>query len=215
MVKRASAPRDGETERKILDAAHVVFVRRGTGGARMQEIADDAGVNKALLHYYFRNKQRLADAVFHRVALGLFGRVLEVAASDLELDEKIRRIIAVYLDQMSRTPYAPAYLIGEMSQHPERAQQLLDAVGGSPAHSSKPQLLAKLAEQIAEQVAAGRITPIAPQQFLANLVSLCIFPFAAAPMLTAVLRLDEPGFRAFIEERKTSLPEFFLNALRP
>ncbi|HEY4217710.1 MAG TPA: helix-turn-helix domain-containing protein [Gemmatimonadaceae bacterium] len=202
-------------ERRILDAAHVVFVRRGTAGARMQEIADEAGVNKALLHYYFRNKQRLADAVFHRVASALFARVAEVGMSDLELDDKVRRIIAVYLDQMVHTPYAPAYLIGEMTQHPERAQQLLDAVGVTTGRPAAPVFLARLATQIEAQVAAGRIRPIAPRQFLANLVSLCIFPFAAAPMLRAVFRMDERAFRAFIEERKTALPEFFLNALRP
>lgn len=215
MVKTPPPPADGDTERRILDAAHLVFVRSGTAGARMQEIADEAGVNKALLHYYFRNKQRLADAVFQRVATSLFARVAEVAASELELEEKVRAIIGVYLDQMSRTPYAPAYLIGEMSQHPERAQQLLDAVGASTGRAPAPGFLAKFAEQIEREVAAKRIRPITPREFFANLVSLCIFPFAAAPMLRAVFRMDERGFRAFIEERKTALPEFFLNALRP
>jgi AcrR family transcriptional regulator len=219
MVKHSFAPddaaRDGEMERRILDAAHAVFVRRGTAGARMQEIADEADVNKALLHYYFRNNQRLADAVFHRVAASLFARVADVGVSDLELEDKVRQIVAVYLDQMARTPYAPAYLIAEMNQHPERAQQLLDAVGVTNGKTGAPAFLARLAMQIEAQVAAGKIRPIAPRQFLANLVSLCIFAFAAAPMLRAVFRMDERGFRAFIEERKTSLPDFFLNALRP
>ena len=72
---------DGDAERRILDAAHKVFIRRGTSGARMQEIADEAGVNKALLHYYFRNKSRLADAIFQRVAGGVFARIMDVALS--------------------------------------------------------------------------------------------------------------------------------------
>jgi AcrR family transcriptional regulator len=215
MVNNSKPIPDGDTERKILDAAHLVFVRNGTAGARMQEIADEAGVNKALLHYYFRNKQRLADAVFQRVATALFARVADVAASDLELEDKVRGIIGAYLDQMSRTPYAPAYLIGEMSQHPERAQQLFDAVGASTGRAPAPSFLAKFAEQIEREVAAKRIRAITPRQFFANLVSLCIFPFAAAPMLRAAFRMDERGFRAFIEERKTTLPEFFLNALQP
>src|SRR5438045_8715238 len=100
---------DGDTETRILDAAHAVFLRAGTAGARMQGIADEAGVNKALLHYYFRNKERLAGAVFERVARGLFARIGEVAISDLDLEEKIRLMIAVYLDQFARTPYAPGY----------------------------------------------------------------------------------------------------------
>lgn len=221
MVKRLKAPakpepRDGDAEAKILDAAHVVFMRGGTSGARMQEIADEAGVNKALLHYYFRNKERLAAAVFERVARGLFAKVGELATADLELEEKTRRIIAAYLDQFARTPYAPGYLICEMNQHPERAAQLLAALGGpATAHEPAIPFLGKIAAQIQERVSAGKMKPIAPRQFLANLVSLCVFPFAARPMLCAVFRMDDRGFREFIEERKTALPEFFLDALRP
>ena len=217
MVKRTPPPPapDTDAESRILDAAHAVFLRRGTVGARMQDIADEAGVNKALLHYYFRNKDRLAAAVFQRVARTLFGRVAEVAVSDAPLDAKVRRIIAAYIEQFSQTPYAPAYLIGEMSQHPERAAQLLEALGAVRDRSPAPPFLTKLAAQIDADVRAGRIRPIAPRQFLANLVSLCIFPFAARPMLCAVFRMDDRGFREFIEERKTALPEFFLSALRP
>ena len=206
-----------DTESKILDAAHAVFMRSGTAGARMQEIADEAGVNKALLHYYFRSKERLAAAVFDRVARGLFARVGQLAMSEVELEEKVRLIIAAYLDQFARTPYAPGYLICEMNQHPDRAGQLLTALGGSTTVSRGPAMpfLAGLAQQIEQRVAAGRMRPIEPRQFLANLVSLCVFPFAARPMLCAVFRMDDGGFREFIEERKTSLPSFFLNALRP
>jgi AcrR family transcriptional regulator len=212
----AAEPGD-DTESKILDAAHVVFMRSGTAGARMQEIADEAGVNKALLHYYFRSKERLAAAVFDRVARGLFARVGQLAMSDVDLEEKVRLIIAAYLDQFARTPYAPGYLICEMNQHPDRAGQLLAALGGPAAASGGPAVpfLTNLAAQIQQRVAAGIMRPIEPRQFLANLVSLCVFPFAARPMLCAVFRMDDRGFREFIEERKTSLPAFFLNALRP
>ena len=75
-------PPDGNTEQRILDAAHAVFLRRGTAGARMQDIATEAGVNQALLHYYFRSKERLAEAVFRRAARQLLPAVIEVMASD-------------------------------------------------------------------------------------------------------------------------------------
>jgi TetR/AcrR family transcriptional regulator len=208
--------RDGDTEARILDAAHAVFMRRGTAGARMQEIADEAGVNKALLHYYFRNKERLAAAVFDRVARALFARVGELAIGEMELEEKVRRIIATYLDQFARAPYAPGYLICELNQNPDRAEQLLTALGGGrPSSGPAIPFLATLAAQIQARVAAGTMRPIQPRQFLANLVSLCVFPFAARPMLCAALQLDDRGFNDFIEERKVALPEFFLGALRP
>ena len=61
-----------DTEARILEAAHRVFVRRGVAAARTQEIADEAGVNKALLHYYYRSKEKLANAVFLQAARAMF-----------------------------------------------------------------------------------------------------------------------------------------------
>ena len=207
--------RDGDAEQRILDAAHKVFVRRGTAGARMQEIADEAGVNKALLHYYFRSKNRLAEAIFQRVARGIFGRVVDLARSDLELEEKVRRIIGVYLEQLSRTPYAPAYVIGEMNHDPDRGRQMVEMIRHLRGGDGPEVVFDALQRQIDERARAGTMRHISAPQFITNLVSLCIFPFAARPLLCAVIGLDEQGFRAFIEERKAELPEFFLNALRP
>src|SRR3954470_9902711 len=99
--RRQAADRDGDTERRILDAAHRVFMRGGTAGARTQEIAAEAGVNSALLHYYFRTKERLATAVFHRAAGELFPAVAGILASDVSLEEKVRQVIAVELDRLS------------------------------------------------------------------------------------------------------------------
>src|SRR3569833_2657629 len=127
----ADGDRDATTETKLLDAAHAVFLRVGTAGARMQEIADEAGVNKALLHYYFRSKERLAAAVFERVARGLFARLGMVAMSDIDLETKVRRIIAAYLDEFLRTPYAPGGGGGGGGRGPGRAQRRRGG-GGAP-----------------------------------------------------------------------------------
>src|SRR3954471_24176897 len=102
--------RDGETEQRILDAARAVFIRRGTAGARMQEIAKEAGVNQALLHYYFRSKERLSAAVFQQFAAGLFPAVAQLLGSDVPLNEKVDRVVALYLDNLSANPFLPAYL---------------------------------------------------------------------------------------------------------
>ena len=211
----APAPPDADTEQRILDAAHVVFIRRGTAGARMQDIADEAGVNKALLHYYFRSKSRLADAVFQRVTSVIFLRLSETAGSDAEIEDKVRRIIAIYIEQLSKTPYVPAYVISELNQHPERTRQFFDAVRPAGAPKGPPPFLLKLGKQIDARVRAGTMRPISAGQFIANIASLCIFPFAAKPMICTLLDLDERGFNVFIEERKTGLPEFFLSGLRP
>src|SRR5947199_6999135 len=102
MVKHVSSRRGAKrtavdapnAEQRILDAAHVVFLRRGTAGARTQEIADEAGVNKALLHYYFRSKDRLAEAVFGRIMRALFPPLIALLGSDAAIDDKVRRFVA-------------------------------------------------------------------------------------------------------------------------
>ncbi|HEU4642792.1 MAG TPA: TetR/AcrR family transcriptional regulator [Gemmatimonadaceae bacterium] len=221
MAKSTKAPqrpdggRDLDTEQRILDAANAVFLRRGTAGARMQEIADEAGVNKALLHYYFRSKDRLAQAIFQRVAKGLFPAIVAVLASDAEIEEKVERVIAFELDYLSRSPFVPAYLIGEMNADPERVRQFAQATLGVDVEGIGTPVLGKLERQLRARARAGTLRPISAGQFLVNLLSLCIFPFAGRPLLAAVLHLDERGYARFIEQRKKELPAFFLNALRP
>src|SRR5215210_1809307 len=102
-------PTDGETEQLILEAARQVFIRRGTQGARMQEIAKEAGVNQALLHYYFRSKERLAAAVFQMVAGRILPALIDTLGSDLSLSEKIDRLIALYLQNLALNPFLAGY----------------------------------------------------------------------------------------------------------
>ena len=212
---RAIPARDGDTERQILDAAHRVFLRNGTAGARTQEIAAEAGVNSALLHYYFRSKERLATAVFHRAASELVPVVAGILQSEASLEDKVRQVISVELERLSRTPYLPAYVISELAYHPERIHQLLGALTGERPGALGQTVLTTIQAQIRAEVRGGRMRPIRAEQFLVNLLSLCIFPFAAQPMLAALLGLDGERFSRFIHERKRELPEFFMKALQP
>lgn len=207
--------RDGETERRILDAAHAVFVRRGTAGARTQEIAREAGVNSALLHYYFRTKERLAEAVFQRAATQLLPNVIRILTSDADLDDKVAQVVDLELRRLSETPYLPGYIISELTHHPQRVPQLFAAVIGQTPAEVGALVRGRLGAQITERVRAGRMHPIEPEQFAVNLLALCIFPFAAKPMLMALLGLDDAGFAAFIDRRRQELAPFFLRALLP
>src|SRR4029434_316228 len=130
MVKPSSQARDRDTEQRILDAAHAVFLRRGTAGARMQEIAKEADVNSALLHYYFRSKERLAEAVFQRAAMQLMPAVIGILGSDAELEAKVEQVVDVELQQLQKTPYLPGYILSELTHHPERVRQLFSTVTG-------------------------------------------------------------------------------------
>ena len=182
----------------------------------MQEIAADAGVNQALLHYYFRSKEQLARAAFERAGSQLMPAVIQEIASEAPLDEKVRTVVALELDHLSRAPYLPGYVFGEVTHRPERAQQLIAAMTrGQTPETLRPRIFGVLRRQIDERVAAGAMRPIAPEQFMVNLISLCLFPFAARPMLQAMLGLDAAGFAQFIAVRRDELADFILGALRP
>lgn len=218
MVKpsgRVAPRRDDKTEGRILDAAHTVFVRNGTAGARMQEIADEAGVNKALLHYHFGSKAKLAEAVFRRVAAHLMIPLFEVLASELALEEKVKRVVQLELDHLSSSPYLPGYLISEIHHDPGRARQLVTSVSGKAPEEHQPRIFGTLGRQIQQRVKEGTMRPIAPEQFVVNLLALCAFPFAMRPMVMTMAGLDQRGFKRFIEQRRTLIPSFFLAGMRP
>src|SRR2546423_12186067 len=111
MVKSFSQSRDRDTERWILDAAHAVFLRHGTAGARMQEIAREAGGNSALLHYYFRTKDRLAASVFERAAGPLPPAVVRLLCSRAAREAKGEQVVCIELPQLSAAPFLPGYML--------------------------------------------------------------------------------------------------------
>src|SRR5436305_526626 len=169
--KRAAPDDTPNAEERILDAAHRVFLRRGSAGARTQEIAGEAGVNKALLHYYFRSKERLAAAVFQRAATRLFPPVLATLASDEDLEVKIERVIEIELDVLLRHPYLPGYIIAELTHQPGRARELIGALTGVSLDDLTPRVFDVIGRQIRARVKDGTMRPIAPDQFLLNLLS--------------------------------------------
>ncbi len=219
-AKRPGAPRgrkrsrDGDTERRILDAARRVFIRRGSAGARMQEIAAEAAVNPALLHYYFRSKDALALAVFREAAAKLFPGVLRILSGTEPLEVRIERVVHHYIDTLRENPFLPGYVLAEINFDPGRIAALaIDAA--SPGQPSAPrQMLARLDAELAQHAAWGDLTPIRGEQFIVNLAAMCVFPFAARPMIAAILGIGAPQWDAFLDERRAELPRFILNAIR-
>lgn len=199
-------PDDPNTEERIFEAARRVFLRRGTR-ARMQDVAEEAGITQSLLHYYFRNRERLFEAVFRKEAARLLPREIGILNSDLPLREKVERLVADYLSFLLENPHLPSFVAYEINYHPDRLAAFLATV-------EKPDMQ-KLRDQIEALASENAIRSIEPEQFLVNLLSMCIFPFIARPMLHAMLGLDDERFTEFIEERKRELPAFMLNALRP
>lgn len=212
--KKISIEKDGATERRILDAARIVFVRRGTAGARMQEIAEEAGVNQALLHYYFRSKERLAATVFREAAGRLLPAVLGVLGSDLSIEQKVEQFVHLYIDLVRHSPFLPVYIVSEIHHHPERLAEMLDSTGVQPA-SVFNRLRSKLEQQLQEREREGVMRHISPEQFFVNMMGLLVIPFIARPALGMIFGMDDAAFGRFLDERRSELPKLILNSVRP
>ena len=166
------------TEEKILEAAKTLFHRKGFDGARMQEIADEAGINKALLHYYFRSKEKLFDEVFKAAMGELFKKIFSVIGSPIPLEEKIRYIFIDYIGFMQKNPYIPTFIITELSRNPERIKNLFTNSLINPADIFK---------QVGKSMEEGGVKGIDPRQFVMNIISLSVFPIIAKPILIHIL----------------------------
>jgi AcrR family transcriptional regulator len=199
---------DPSTPDRILDAAHRVFIRRGTAGARTQEIAAEAGVNKALVHYYFGTKEALAEAVFQRVASVLLPSIFGVlSAPELTLEERVRRVAERQVAFHRAHPYMAIYLLSEIHTVPERLEGLVGPHG-------RPSL-APLQAQLDAAAAAGTIRRTAVSEFMVNLMSLLVFPVVARPMIRHVVGMSDADYDRFLDQRAEQAISFFLAGLRP
>jgi AcrR family transcriptional regulator len=195
-----------KTEEQIMEAAKEIFQERGFAGARMQEIADQADINKSMLHYYFRSKDKLFQKVFQDSLLQFFPKIFKVLNADLALVPKIQKLVQTYYDMFQQQPHLPRFIIHEMNQHPDRFKEFINSV--------EVDIPAKFVKQIQAEIEAGQMRAIDPQEFIINTIGLCVFPVIARPMIETVFRMDDEQYQQFLEKRKKELPEFILNAVR-
>ena len=197
-----------DTRERLLEAAHRVFLRSGTAKARTQEIANEAGVNKALLHYYFGTKAALADAVFEQQMMRFMPRIFGILGStSLDISAKVRRIVHEQIDFYRSHPYLLGFLAVELHTEPDRIARLMAPVGTPP--------VAVLGAQLQRAADAGEIRRVPVEQFVATLMGAIAIPFLLRPILSKFLSLHGDRFEAFLEERKEWLPDFILGGLRP
>jgi len=195
------------TEEKILSAAKKVFISKGMSGARMQDIADEAGINKALLHYYFRSKEKLFEVIFSEAAQKLFPKINSIFESDMTLFEKIEHFSEEYITVMVENPYLPLFVLNEISQDPKT---FLKKIWGKQ-NMPRPQ---KFLEQIEKEVRKGTIKKVSPLHLLMNLISLSVFPFVGKSMFQFTLGLDDLQYRAIMMQRKKEIPKFIIESIK-
>jgi TetR/AcrR family transcriptional regulator len=194
-------------EGKILEAARQVFMQKGFAAARMQEIADVAGINKGLLHYYFRNKNQLFRAVFDEAFERFALQINEVFAADLPLRRKIEAFVEHYIDIMLENPALPSFVLNELNQKGE------EFVAEIMSRSHRPNPL-PLIGQIQLEVDTGRIRPLNPLHLLLNMLSMCAFPFIARPLFQGIAQVDDAAYLRLMASRKREVADFIWRAIR-
>ncbi|UCH14346.1 MAG: TetR/AcrR family transcriptional regulator [Bacteroidales bacterium] len=195
-----------DTENRIIKAARKVFIKNGLSGTRMQNIANEAKINKALLHYYFRSKEKLFDAVFKYAFFKFVPKIEEILNSEKSIFEKIELIAEQYIGALMRNQFIPLFVLHEINRNPKRLYELMQQVGITPV---------KLVEQIQQEIKKGNIINIRPEQLIINLLSLCVFPIAGRPLLQRVFfHNDKRQYQQFLESRKKEVPQFVINSIK-
>jgi TetR/AcrR family transcriptional regulator len=195
------------TEQRILEAAKKVFLLRGLDGARTEDIAKEAGINKAMLHYYFRSKERLFEVVFDSLASKIVPDLTAIVEQDVPIVVILDRIIYRYIDFISENPKVPLFLISELTKDPERIKNLLN-------HTQSFSKMQNFGLKLMQEMQAGKMKQVHPLHLMMNIFSMCIFPFIAQPMVQHVMKISDDDYALILSQRKEQVTQFIHAALR-
>lgn len=198
-------PLSKQTETKIVEAAEHLFYQKGKSGTTMQDIADKVGINRTLLNYYFRSKDKLFEAVF-RKAMGSFVPVLAgMLQSDRPFSEYLPEMIETIIDTLIENPQIPVFVLQELSSNPERMPQIIKEMGINTDVAM---------ENLITNANFDKL-PFDPRHAMMNVISLCIFPFAARPVVQEVIfGGDEEAYLQGMRDRKKILPQMILKSMK-
>ena len=188
-----------ETEEKIIASAEKLFYQKGKAGTSMQNIADDAGINRTLLNYYFRSKDQLFEAVFRKAMATFVPDLAAIIDADISFEKYVPAMVEKIIDTMLANPQIPNFILQELSSNPERMPQIIKEMGFDSAKA------------LEKMRGGGIVSPIPgmnSRQLIMNLISLCIFPFAAKPVVLDILyNGDENAYVEAMKDRKIVLPQ--------
>lgn len=192
---------DLTTEEKIIHAAKTVFFQKGYDGTRTRDIAAEAGVNLAMLNYYFKSKENLFDIVMTQTLLSFMnaiGPILNDAGTSFET--KIKLIAESYLEKFTEEPELPYFVLSQLNKNPE-------AFAKKIKHSKQVEN-SVLVEQFIAGIQKGKYAPISFLHLIMNMGGLLVFPFVIKPSIKKIGKLSEAQFNAMIDERKQLIPQW-------
>ncbi len=200
-------PEKQNTENKILEAAKKVFVRKGKAGARMQEIADEAGINKSLLHYYYRSKEKLFGAVFKFAFSKFIPKLVNHFENYDTIFDAIEAFIHKYIDIISKNPFIPMFIMNEVNKR--NTSSVINVIKSSGINID---IFSKL---INKEIEKGTIKQIDPRTLIVNVIALCIFPFIGRPLIEVIIyKNDTDEYDLFLENRKKEVTELIINSIK-
>lgn len=201
-----SDPNSSSTEEKILEAAKKIFIRHGLEGTSMQQIADEAQINKSLLHYYYRTKEKLFTAVFSFALRYIVPEIMGIMNSNDSIFLKIERIVSEYMELLMKNKFIPAFVLHEINRNPDRLFEIFKNSGIQPEI---------FVNQFNAEIQKGTIRPMDPRHLVVNILSLCIFPVAARPLVQRIFFNNQEGdYFEFLEERKKLVTDFVVHAIK-
>jgi AcrR family transcriptional regulator len=199
--KLIETPLDSSTEEKIKQAARKLFMKKGYAATRTRDISEEAGINLALLNYYFRSKEKLFELIMLESLQHFFKNMLEVLNDkETSLEQKVETFVTNYTDMLRKQPDIPLFIFSEIRNNPA---QLVARMGIKDYLSNS-----YFMKQIQEAMNSGRIIAVNPLQFIINMVGMTVFPFIASPILKNMFGMDEKAFDNILDERKTLIPKW-------
>jgi TetR/AcrR family transcriptional regulator len=199
---------DNSTEQKILEAAELIFHEKGYELARMQEIADKASINKGLLHYYFKSKDSLFDAIFGMALRRMLSNISSILQMEIPLDEKIDLVVDSYMNMLARNSSLPRFVITELNKDPEKFI-------AKYVNSNMKNVFSGFADSVQKEADSGKIRPVNPKQLFMNIISMIIFPYVGRPMIQVVAGIDNAEFKELMQERRELIKSFIKHSLKP
>lgn len=192
---------DPTTEERIKEAARKLFTKKGYSATRTRDIAEEAGLNLALLNYYFRSKEKLFDIIMLETLLQFMKGVKTLLSTEsTSLEEKVSVFVSNYIDLLIRQPDLPLFIFSEIKANP---QKFISKMGFKDFFIGSLFL-----KQFKDAVKAGKIEAVHPLQFLMNIIGLTVFPFIASPLFQNVGDLNLEEFNKLMEERKKLIPKW-------
>ncbi len=194
-----------QVEMNILSAAEKVFYRKGKDGTSMQDIADEANITRTSLNYYYRSKDKLFEAVFRNTMEQFVPKIYELVNSGKAVRDFLPALVEIIIDTIIERPQIPVFVLQELSSNPERLTQVYLDLGIDPAKTI----------HILENNDELRSMAIDPRQLIMNVISMCIFPFAAKPLLMGIMfGGNEGAYIAAMKERKVLIPLMIENMIK-